>query len=66
MNLADKVNQDLADIDSRILFLKDKARAEVAALLEKKAVLLKIQSLLTPELEAAVAALQTQGFLREV
>lgn len=61
MSLQDTVITMIAQLDSQMGFLDKKYASEKGALLKRKAVLQGAQKVITPELEAAVDALQSIG-----
>lgn len=61
--LADRITARISEIDSQITFAQDKARGEISRLQSQKVVLQQALTILTPEVEAAAAALARLGLI---
>lgn len=64
--LTELVQTKITEVDNQILSIKAEAQDKVQALQAKRAAFVKILSLITPELESALQALQKFGLLKEI
>jgi predicted nucleic acid-binding Zn-ribbon protein len=64
--IGERIDARLTDIESAIARAKARADAEVAALQRQRQALRQARTLVTPELEAAVVALQAIGLLQDL
>ena len=61
MGILDRISKEVAEIDRRVAQINDRAAVEIAELTKRKKVLVAAARVVTPELEAAVAALDAVG-----
>jgi len=61
MSLRERIDRQIADLDSRIRNIQERATEETAALRRKREALVKVRALITMEIEAAVRALEVVG-----
>jgi predicted nucleic acid-binding Zn-ribbon protein len=64
--IGERIDARLTDIESAIARAKARADAEVAALQRQRQALRQARTFVTPELEAAVVALQAIGLLQDL
>jgi hypothetical protein len=62
--LAETLQGQIDEIDAQIQRVKDLARAQVEQLMRRRAILVKAQSLLTPDIEASFTALKDLGIIK--
>lgn len=61
MTLQERLDSQLADLDSQLAFAQKEYSAKLAVLTSKRAALIQAAKLLTPEIEQMVAGLRRLG-----